>query len=160
METTSTRSATVVGVFTNRAQANRAIKALRSAGFRNSQIGVLARDETTNADQPGTEEKTATSASGPIGLGLISGMIPVTGPAFAAGTLGLALSGQAGIAGLSGALVGWGLPEGEVTHYQGEFKSGKIIVTVLAEGRDAKAVQYCTTRPELSGPGCYTSLRW
>lgn len=139
MESTRSRSATVVGVFTNRAHANRAIKALRGAGFRNSQIGVLARDEATTADRSSTTKEAATDASGLIGLGLVTGLIPVTGPGFAAGTLGLALSGQAGIAGLSEALVGWGLPEGEVRYYAGEFTSGKIIVTVLAEGRDAKA---------------------
>ena len=135
MESTSTRSATVVGVFTNRAHANRAIKALRGAGFRNSQIGVLARDETSTT----MEEPAATGAGGLIGIGLVTDMIPIAGPAFAAGTLGQALSGPAGITGLSEALVGWGLPEGEVRHYAGEFKSGKILVTVLAEGRDAKA---------------------
>jgi uncharacterized protein (TIGR02271 family) len=76
------------------------------------------------------------------GLGVLSGVIPVVGPAIAAGTLGVVLSNAAagaGIAGLVGALVGAGLPEHEAAYYQGEFEAGRTIVTVNADGRADEA---------------------
>jgi hypothetical protein len=67
------------------------------------------------------------------------------GPAIAGGTLGIILSNAAagaGVGGLVGVLVGAGIPEDEAHYYQGEFESGRTIVTVQAEGRadDARAI--------------------
>ena len=70
------------------------------------------------------------------GLGVLSGVIPVIGPAIAGGTLGIILSNAAvgaGVGGLVGALVGAGVPEDEAQYYQDEFESGRTIVTVQAE---------------------------
>ena len=77
------------------------------------------------------------------GLGVLSGVIPVIGPAIAAGTLGIILTNAAagaGIGGLVGALAGAGIPEDEAHYYQGEFESGRTIVTVQAEGRADEAM--------------------
>src|SRR5258708_39085792 len=46
---TTTESTTVVGLFTERAQAERAIEDLRNAGFNENQIGFLGRGEDTSA---------------------------------------------------------------------------------------------------------------
>jgi hypothetical protein len=46
----------------------------------------------------------------------------------------------AGIAGLVGALIGAGIPEEEANYYQGEFESGRTIVTVQADGRADEAM--------------------
>ena len=76
------------------------------------------------------------------GLGVLSGVIPVIGPAIAAGTLGVILSNAAagaGIGGLVGVLAGAGIPEDEAHYYQGEFEAGRAIVTVQAEGRSDEA---------------------
>jgi hypothetical protein len=76
------------------------------------------------------------------GLGVLAGVIPVVGPAIAAGTLGVVLSNAAagaGIAGLVGALVGAGVPEHEAKYYQGELEAGRVIVTVHAAGRAEEA---------------------
>jgi hypothetical protein len=76
------------------------------------------------------------------GLGVLAGVIPVVGPAIAAGTLGVILSNAAagaGIAGLVGALVGAGIPEHEAKYYQGELEAGRSIVTVNAAGRADEA---------------------
>ena len=76
------------------------------------------------------------------GLGVLSGVIPVVGPAIAAGTLGVILSNAAagaGIAGLVGALIGAGIPEDEAKYYHGEFEAGRTIVTVTADGRADEA---------------------
>jgi len=145
----------VVGVFEDRRQADKAVSELRQAGFRDDQIGVAMRHaEGTTSDATGTETGThveegaltgvlAGLGLGALaGLGVLSGVIPVIGPAIAAGTLGVILSNAAlgaGVIGLAGALVGAGVPEDEATYYQGEFESGRTIVTVHANGRADEA---------------------
>ena len=72
------------------------------------------------------------------GLGVLSGVIPVIGPAIAGGTLGILISNAAAglaAAGLAGALIGYGIPEEEAKSYQAEFEAGRTIVTVTADGR-------------------------
>lgn len=138
----ATISATVVGVFTSRAQVDRAIKGLRMAGFRQGQIGILAPDEMTSAAEISAEDGKARSDfdSWPGSRGLTRRRL-VTGPALVAGTLETAFSAAenpAGTADLGTTLVGWGIPEGEAKRYEDAFHSGKLIVTVLAESRDAK----------------------
>ncbi len=76
------------------------------------------------------------------GLGVISGVIPVIGPAIAAGTLGVILSNAAagaGIVGLVGALIGAGVPEHEAKYYHQEFEAGRTVVTVMSDGRGNEA---------------------
>jgi len=152
----TTKQTTVVGVFTDRRQADAAVDDLRRAGFRDDQIGMAARDDkgtSTTTKEKGTyvEEGAVAGAvagagvGGLIGLGVLAGVIPVIGPAIAAGTLGVILANAAGgaaIATVIGALVGMGIPEEEATYYEGEFKAGRILVTVHANGRadEARAI--------------------
>ena len=73
-----------------------------------------------------------------MGLGVLAGVIPVIGPAIAAGTLATILTNAAGgaaIAGLSGALIGWGIPEEHAKYYDGQLQAGRVVVTVHAEDR-------------------------
>jgi hypothetical protein len=170
---------TVVGVFDDRLQADRAIDELRTAGFRDDQIGVAMRyDESgatmgdaadaadTGETHAGTGAVTGVVAGLGLGalagLGVLSGVIPVVGPAIAGGTLGIILSNAAvgaGVGGLVGALVGAGIPEDEAQYYHSEFEAGRTIVTVRADGRadDAMAIfrRYgaydMSTRPDRSG---------
>jgi len=146
---------TVVGVFEDRAKADQAVSELRQAGFRDDQIGVVMRHDEGTTAAAGTEHDDTHAGSGAVtgvlaglglgalaGLGVLSGVIPVVGPAIAAGTLGVILSNAAagaGIAGLVGALVGAGVPEHEAHYYQGEFEAGRTIVTVTADGRSDEA---------------------
>jgi len=145
---------TVVGVFEDRRHADQAIDDLRKAGFREDQIGVVMRhdegttDAATDADDSHASSGALTGALTGLGLGalaglgVLAGVIPVVGPAIAAGTLGVILSNAAagaGIAGLVGALVGAGVPEEEAHYYQGEFEAGRAIVTVTADGRADEA---------------------
>lgn len=156
------QQSTVVGVFDDRQQADRAIDELRRAGFSDSQIGVAMRYDQTggtmgdaaDADvdedgHAGTGAVTGVVAGLGLGalagLGVLSGVIPVIGPAIAGGTLGVILSNAAagaGVGGLVGALAGAGIPEDDAQYYQGEFESGRTIVTVVADGRaaDARAI--------------------
>ena len=152
--------ATVVGVFSDRMHADKAVTELRQAGFSESQIGVAMKHDktlTTSSDDLTTTDDTH-AGSGALtgaltglglgalaGLGILAGVIPVIGPAIAGGTLGILMSNAAagaGIAGLAGALIGAGVPEEEAHHYQSAVESGRTIVTVNDARRidDASAI--------------------
>ncbi|MDB5349166.1 MAG: hypothetical protein JWN86_413 [Planctomycetota bacterium] len=146
---------TVVGVFEDRHQADKAVSELQKAGFRQDQIGVAMRQTDGATDASTTDVDNSHATSGAItgaltglglgalaGLGVLAGVIPVIGPAIAAGTLGVILSNAAagaGIAGLVGALIGAGVPENEAKYYHDEFEAGRVIVTVTANGRADEA---------------------
>ncbi|WP_205678759.1 general stress protein [Aquisphaera insulae] len=149
------QQATIVGVFDDRVQADKALDALIKAGFRQDQIGVAMRSderEIASTGSPGEESQATTGAlAGAVtglglgalaGLGVLAGVIPVVGPAITAGTLGVILTNAAagaGIAGLIGTLIGAGIPEHEARYYDEEFQAGRTIVTVSADGRAAEA---------------------
>jgi uncharacterized membrane protein len=148
---------TVVGVFDDRHEADQAIDDLRRAGFDRDHIGVIVRDASgkTVATRGDNEESTSHAASGAvagavtgagvgglIGLGVIQGVIPVIGPALAAGTLATILTNAAGgaaLAGLAGALIGWGIPDEHAKYYDEQLRAGRIIVTVDAGDRSQQA---------------------
>jgi len=138
-----------VGVFPTREQAQQAISELKRAGFSEDDIGVATRDAENGdlAEHHGEslagEGAVAGAAAGASlgalwGLGIVSGFLPAIGPAIMGGTLGaLVASAAAGAAaaGLGGALVGMGVPEEEAGFYEGEFHSGRVVVTVRARNR-------------------------
>lgn len=149
-----TQRSTVVGVFTDTAQADRAVTELKAAGFRDDEIGVAGRHDhgmATDAGDTAEHEQGSHAGSGAltgalagaglgglVGLGIIAGIIPVLGPVIAGGTLAAILANAAGglvLGGLAGALVGAGIPEEEAHYYQSEFEAGRIIVTVQAGKR-------------------------
>jgi len=145
---------TIVGVFEDRRHADQAVADLKKAGFRDDQIGIAMR-HTEASTESGAGQDEGHAGTGAVagiltglglgalaGLGVLSGVIPVIGPAIAGGTLGIILSNAAAgaaIAGLAGALIGYGIPEEEAQYYQGEFESGRTIVTVHGDGRADEA---------------------
>ncbi len=149
---------TVVGVFDSHAKAQQAVAELRHAGFREDQIGVIARnvgasrdtDDDDLADNYAGEGAATGIAAGAglgalWGMGIIAGVMPILGPAIAGGALAAILTSAAAgaaAAGLGGALVGMGLPKEEAEYYQKEFDAGRVLVTVAAEGRaiDAESI--------------------
>lgn len=151
---------TVVGVFEDHAKANQAVEALRQAGFREDQIGVVGRygesatgatgtatadtDESNSMWEEGaiTGALTGAGLGALVGLGILAGIIPVVGPVIAGGTLSMLLANAAGgaaLAGLTGALVGAGIPEDEATYYEGEVRGGRTVVTVQCGSRYSDA---------------------
>jgi uncharacterized protein (TIGR02271 family) len=150
----------VVGVFETRDRADRAIAALRDAGFDADKIGMLARDasgkmirtdgegDETNAEEGAVAGALVGAAGGAaIGAAVLTGLIPAIGPVLAVGTLGALLANAAGgaVVGLvAGALIGWGIPEEEAEFYEGEVKAGKYLVTVEAGDRagEARSILY------------------
>jgi len=144
---------TVVGVFRNRADAERAIDDLHRLGFHDDQIGFAMRGPE------GVAGATTTETGNKAGEGAVSGvlagagvggviaaaaamLIPGFGPVIAGGILATVLGGAAigaAAGGILGALMGMGVPEEEAHYYESEFNEGRIIVTVNAEGRYMEA---------------------
>ena len=104
--TTESTGATVVGLFHNQADAERAVRRLKEEGFSESQIGVAIKDRHRQDDlmeETGTEaaEGATTGAlgGGVLGgvIGLLTGVgalaIPGVGPIIAGGTLASTLAG-------------------------------------------------------------------
>lgn len=150
----------VIGVFQDRVKANETVMALESAGFARDQIGVvlrhpdpeslgddLARDAENFTHLPGTRGAVAGAVTGLglgalAGLGVLSGVIPVLGPAIVGGTMGVIFSNAAagaGIAGLMGILIGAGVPNDEANYYVSEFEAGRILMTVHTHDRRDEA---------------------
>lgn len=146
--TTTTQRTTAIGVFNTHADAQKAVNELRRSGFSETEIGVASRDGKPVKDASAATDKgskiavgaTAGAATGAgvgalWGLGIVAGLLPAIGPVIAGGTLAALLaSGAIGAAaaGLTGALVGLGIPEHEAAHYESEFQAGRTIVTVKA----------------------------
>jgi len=141
----ATVMATTVGVFKTREAADRAVADLKKAGYGDDQIGLVGKDakgKTVKVDGGGHTHAgegmaigAAAGAAGgaAVGVGLLAGVIPVIGPVLAIGTLGTILLnavGGAAIAGLAGALIGWGIPEADAKYYEDEVKAGRYLVTV------------------------------
>ena len=149
--TTASGRSTVVGVFHDRSTAEQAVEDLHRAGFTKDQIGFATHDadtRTSDAGAPGEHTEAGEGAAkGLLGGGIVgavlgalaTGLIPGIGPVIAggllAGIVGGGLIGAAG-GGLIGALGGsMGVPEEEANYYDQEFRAGRTIVTVKADGR-------------------------
>lgn len=139
---------TVVGVFASRTAAEQAYADLKAEGYRDDQIGLIGKDpkgkvvKKGRADENNAGEGAAIGAAAgalggaAVGAGIIAGVIPVIGPVLAIGTLGTILLNAAGgavIAGVTGALVGWGIPEEEAKYYEERVLQGQYLVTVSCE---------------------------
>jgi uncharacterized protein (TIGR02271 family) len=151
-------STVAVGVFKDRADAQRAVEELKRMGFTDQQIGVvardgagdLARDDDTDLDETnvgaGAAAGVATGAGigGLWAIGIAAGVLPVLGPAIAGGVLASVLtSAAAGAAagGLVGALVGLGIPKDEAEEYEEQLQGGHLLVTVRTHDRYNEARQ-------------------
>jgi hypothetical protein len=144
---------TVVGVFSERAQAESAIAELRQAGFGEGDIGYAIRNGgvgDAEAADLAADETAGGAATGALTGGLLGGLIgaaaallvPGVGPVLAGGLLASALGGAAigaAAGGLLGALVSMGVPEEEARFYESEFAAGRAVVTVRAGGRHDEA---------------------
>lgn len=156
---------TIAALFQNREDAESAINALKSAGFRGDQIGVALRDRTVQGQLiEDTGTKAAEGAvTGAVGGGLLGGAvgflvgigalaIPGIGSVISAGVLTAAL-GTAGATAVAGAgvgavaggvvggLIGLGIPETEARYFDTGLRQGATLVTVNAGPRLMEAVQ-------------------
>lgn len=147
----------VIGVFTEKLDAENALDELKKAGFEGDDISVVAPEGVMGGKTMGPEEKLG-GAIGAVGgaaagglAGLLAGIsaivIPGIGPVIAMGAIANALIGTAvgavaggAAGGLAGVLVGMGMPEKEAEAYSEIVKSGGILIVVQAtHDRAAKA---------------------
>src|SRR4051794_5121233 len=147
---------TVAGIFKSRADAERAVANLRSAGVAFDRINLLTpgtSDEeveetvpTTETEQPGMGGALGGTVGGALGAagGMTIGaataslLVPGVGPILAAGIIGAALFGVGGAA--AGAAAGnaleesvEGLPHDELYVYEDALRQGRSIIIVVAD---------------------------
>jgi len=152
---------TVVGLFRNSADAERAVDALEDAGFVSDDFSIVARDNVIETDYDDDDhvdagEGAAVGAVGGATVGGLTGLlmglgalaIPGIGPVLAAGTLATALGSAAAGAGIGaaagavtgglvGALLDAGLPEEDAHFYAEGVRRGGVLVTVHADDTHA-----------------------
>jgi hypothetical protein len=145
--TTQGQETALIGVFPNHRQADRFVKELKHAGFRDDQIGVLGR--TTESNTPVEDSAVAGALTGGTlgaltGAALTAGLIPGIGPVLAGGVLVGILGGAAAGAtagGVLGTLIGLGIPEEKARHYENQLKAGRTLVVVQGEDRFPEALE-------------------
>src|SRR6202521_5316598 len=123
------------GIYQTQADVEYAVEALRSEGFRNTDVSVLfpdnkgtkdfAVEKNTKAPEGTAVGATSGSVIGGV-LGWLAGIgalaIPGVGPFIAAGPMMAALAGGGAggvVGGVGGGAVGMGIPEYEAKRYEG-----------------------------------------
>jgi uncharacterized membrane protein len=140
----------LVATFHDPDSAERAVDALKRAGFNEQDISLVTRDhrahtaEHEGQTRDGVEDGTAWGAGIGAGATLLASagllVIPGIGPLLALGPLAAGLTGAAA-GGLVGAFVDWGIPAGESEHLEKEIKEGRAVVLVDAKDKASKAKQ-------------------
>jgi hypothetical protein len=145
---------TVIGLYSNRAEAERAVQELVNEGFSKDTISVVAPGSAKDSPHLGPLNEVG-SDPGPGGgaavggfAGFLAGMaalaLPGIGPVlavgpFAAGLMGAGIGAAAG--GIAGALKGHGVPEEHATRYSEAVGKGDCLVMVHSDsGRVVQAV--------------------
>lgn len=135
---------TIVAVYDNQQEAQRAVEALHKEGFANDQISLVAGDPKGEYAQTNLEEEASGAGQGAVTGGILGGIaglvvglvgltIPGVGPIVAAGPIATTLGGAALGAvtgGIVGALNGLGIPESEAHLYAEGVRRGSTIVGV------------------------------
>lgn len=137
----STGQKSVIGVFNQKQEAERAIQSLRQQGFTNEEINLISKEGT----KKGTEREfydddiadgalTGGTLGGIGGLILGAGAlaIPGIGPVIAAGPIAAALSGAVA-GGLAGGLIDWGIPAESSSRYEQQVAQGGILAVVRTQ---------------------------
>src|SRR6478736_6114310 len=167
------KNTAVFGIYTDRSSVDRAVEALKSAGFSNNDVSALfpenqgtkdfAHEKSTKAPE-GATTGAGTGALLGGGLGWLAGIgalaIPGLGPFIAAGPIMAALAGAGvggAVGGLTGALVGMGIPEYDAKRYEGMVKDGGILMSVHSDDSEwtskAKAILERTGAEDISSTG-------
>ncbi|HET8549931.1 MAG TPA: quinol:electron acceptor oxidoreductase subunit ActD [Bryobacteraceae bacterium] len=149
---TANKNIAVFGIYPDQLTAEDAVDSLKDAGFRNTDISVLFPDNQGSKDfghEKSTKAPEGAVAGGASGaviggtLGWLAGIgalaIPGSGPFIAAGPL-MSLLGGIGlgstVGGLTGALIGLGIPEYEARRYEGRIRRGGILMSVHCDDAD------------------------
>jgi hypothetical protein len=163
------KNTAVFGIYTDRSSVDRAVEALKTAGFSNNDVSALfppkdfAHEKNTKAPE-GATTGAGTGALLGGSLGWLAGIgalaIPGLGPFIAAGPIMAALAGAGvggAVGGLTGALIGMGIPEYEAKRYEGRVKGGGILLSVHSDNSDetkrAKEILERTGAQDISSTG-------
>ena len=146
------KNTAVFGIYRNQTGVERAVDALKTEGFRNTDISVLfpenqgTKDFAHEKNTKAPEGATTGAGTGALlggGLGWLAGIgalaIPGVGPLIAAGPIVAALAGAGvggAVGGLTGALIGMGIPEYEAKRYEGRVKEGGILLSVHSDNSE------------------------
>jgi hypothetical protein len=146
------KNKSVFGIYSTRAGVEKAIGILKDSGFSHSDVSVLlpenlgGKELATDKATKAPEGATAGASSGVViggtlgwlvGIGALA--IPGLGPFIAAGPIMAALAGAGlggAVCGVTGALVGLGIPEYEAKQYEGRLQKGGILVSVHCDTSD------------------------
>ena len=145
----------VFGIADSEARAERIVADLREAGIQPGAVSVLFPDRTGtrefrhDAHTKAPEGGTAGFGSGVLlggAVGWLSGVgaiaIPGLGAFIAAGPILATLSGMAAggaFGGVSGALIGYAVPEFEATLYESKLRDGNYLISVHTTSVDQQA---------------------
>src|SRR5271157_1973010 len=143
------KNTSVFGIYPTYSDVESGVDALKTAGFRNTDISVLfpenvgSKDFAHEKNTKAPEGATAGAGTGVViggALGWLVGIgalaIPGLGPFIAAGPIMAALAGVGvggAVGGFTGALVGLGIPEYEAKRYEGRLQKGGILTSVHCE---------------------------
>jgi hypothetical protein len=146
------RERAVFGIYSDTAALERGLEALRTQGFRHTDVSVLmpenlgTRDLSHEVHTKAPEGATTGAATGAVAggvLGWLAGIgalaIPGIGPFLAAGPIVSALAGAGAVGaagGLIGAAAGFGIPEIEAKRYEGRLREGAILCSVHCDDKE------------------------
>jgi hypothetical protein len=138
---------TVVGLFRDPGEAERVIEELRSAGFEDDAINIVANAESCSVSAPETESHGTLVGKGVLtgaavgGASLAALAIPGIGPVLALGPVAAGLLG-AGLGGIGGGLLAelkqLGVPEEDAGCLCEAIRRGGTVVAVKATEQDAE----------------------
>ncbi len=140
--------------------AEEAVRRLSDAGYDREAISVIAREEAvkTLMEDPRPETTRESASAGAVGGGAVGGLIGLIAGASTALVMGIGTVLTAGAlpvvlgitalgagigasyGGLLGALMGWGVSEGDVQHFIEGVRDGSILVAVETQQQDNEDV--------------------
>jgi hypothetical protein len=142
----ASRKTSAFGIFADEATARDAVEALKSSGFRAADISMMLPDNVGTKDFAHEKHSKAPegAAAGGTVIGAVGGtlgwligtgamMIPGLEPFAAAGPVMAALGGLGAgalLGGVTGGIVGMGVPEYEARRYVGRIRRGGILMSV------------------------------
>jgi len=146
------KNESVFGIYSSRTSAENAISGLRENGFPRTDVSVLlpenlgTRELATDKSTKAPEGAAAGGSSGAViggALGWLAGIgalaVPGLGPFIAAGPIMAAWAGVGvggAVGGITGALVGFGIPEYEAKRYEGRLQKGGVLMAVHCDTSD------------------------
>jgi hypothetical protein len=149
----TTRGNTLIAVFEDQEHAQRALRDLRQAGFRDEQLGLASRHAVPAAPERSSVEAQERAGEGAVagaavgaGAGALAGaaaaaLVPGVGPFLAGGllaTLGGAALGAA-VGTFAGPFIALGLSEDEAQFYARHVEQGRTVVLVRTDDRKDEA---------------------